>query len=167
MCIRDRISETLAVLERSNEPFGNLRRHATTIESVSPSINPRPIRIAPQVTKVVQDHKAPIPEPHHLIALNSFRKLLTRLKLVKATHRIHELFITRHSSVATLIRSQDVKSALVKTRREKNVERHVRALACLIVRLAILDLIHLRSDHLRVRLLACKVAIQLAHEEFR
>src|SRR6185369_7312507 len=56
--------------------------------------------------------------------------------------------------------------ALVKSRRKKNVQRDVRALTRLVGRPAILDPVSLRSDDLRVRLLACKVAVQLPHEKF-
>src|SRR5215216_740968 len=67
-------SEALAVFEGINETLSHLCRHPTTVQHLRPLINSTRIGIAPQETKVMENHKALIPEPHHLITIDSLPK---------------------------------------------------------------------------------------------
>ena len=88
----------MAILKGIYKPFRYTRGITATIEHLGPTISAIPVGLAAQVTKVMKYHEAAILESHQLIVLDSFRRLLLRLKLVKVTHRRHELVVTRHPS---------------------------------------------------------------------
>src|SRR5215204_7531924 len=116
------MSEPLSILQRVDEAFRHLCRNSAAIQHLGPTINLTRLRISPETTKIVQHHKAPISKkPDHLVAPDSFRKLLILSNVVKAAHCIHELFITRRAAKFGFIQPQYEEPTLVKARGEKNI----------------------------------------------